>query len=163
MERATLQRGSGSHTCGTTPREKGFIHSNCQGSSATLSPFQTSPVFTYPPQQASTSSTSIPNHQLHLYSPPPWQHSLLYPVCRTILLFVSSPTNPWKWGSCFFLYCPRSSPLAQPAIHSLILNLRRFDLWAWTTYTDTQNVNMLLGSIPPKLDRQHDSEGMLSQ
>jgi len=48
------------------------------------------------------------------------------------------------------LHCPHSSPLAQPAIHSLMLNLRRFDLGAWATYTDTQKVAMLLGSIPPK-------------
>jgi len=48
------------------------------------------------------------------------------------------------------LHCPHSSPLAQPGIHSLMLNLWRFDLWAWATYTDTQKVAMLLGSIPPK-------------
>jgi len=54
------------------------------------------------------------------------------------------------------LHCPHSSPLAQPAIHSLMLNLRRFDLWAWATYTDTPKVAMLLRSIPPKLDRQHE-------
>jgi len=36
-----------------------------------------------------------------------------------------------------------------------MLNLRRFDLWAWATYTDTQIVAVSLGSIPPKLDRQH--------
>jgi len=44
----------------------------------------------------------------------------------------------------------------QPANQSLLLNLRRFDLWAWATYTDTQKVAMLLGSIPPKLHRQHE-------
>jgi len=59
------------------------------------------------------------------------------------------------------LHCPHSSPLAQPAIHSLMLNLRRFDLWAWATYTDTQKVAMLLGSIPPKLDRQHENAWVL--
>ena len=59
------------------------------------------------------------------------------------------------------LHCPHSSPLAQPAIHSLMLNLRRFDLWAWATYTDTQKVAMLLGSIPPKLDRQHEKAWVL--
>jgi len=53
------------------------------------------------------------------------------------------------------LHCPHFSPLAQPAIHSLMLNLQQFDLWAWATYADTQKVAMLLGSIPPKLDRQH--------
>jgi len=37
-----------------------------------------------------------------------------------------------------------------------MLNLRQFDLWAWATYTDTQRVAMLLGSIPPTLDRQHE-------
>jgi len=59
------------------------------------------------------------------------------------------------------LHCPHSSPLAQPAIHSLMLNLRRFDLWAWATYTDTQKVAMLLESIPPKLDRQHEKAWVL--
>ena len=42
-----------------------------------------------------------------------------------------------------------------------MLNLRRFDLWAWATYTDTQNVAILLGSIPPKLDRQHEMAWVL--
>ena len=59
------------------------------------------------------------------------------------------------------LHCPHSSPLAQPAIHSLMLNLRRFDLWAWATYTDKQKVAMLLESIPPKLDRQHEKAWVL--
>jgi len=54
------------------------------------------------------------------------------------------------------LYCPHFSSLTQPAIDSLMLNLRQFDLWAWATYTDTQKVAMLLGAIPPKLDRQHE-------
>ena len=76
-----------------------------------------------------------------------------FPVCISIDL--SSPINPWKWG----LY-PSSLPsflsFAQPAIYSLMLNLRRFDLWAWATYTDTQQVAILLGSIPPKLGRQHE-------
>jgi len=36
-----------------------------------------------------------------------------------------------------------------------MLNLRRFDLWVRATYTDTQKVAMLLGSITPKLDRQY--------
>ena len=36
-----------------------------------------------------------------------------------------------------------------------MLNLLQFDLWAWATYTDTQKVAMLLGALPPKLDRQH--------
>jgi len=40
------------------------------------------------------------------------------------------------------LHCPHFSPLAQQAIQSLFLNLnlRRFDLWAWATYIDTQKV-----------------------
>jgi len=42
-----------------------------------------------------------------------------------------------------------------------MLNLQRFDLWAWATYTDTQKVAMLLGSIPPKLDRQHEKACVL--
>jgi len=54
------------------------------------------------------------------------------------------------------LHCPYFSPLTQPAIDNLMLNLRRFDLWSWATYTDTQKVDMLLGAIPPKLDRQHE-------
>ena len=37
-----------------------------------------------------------------------------------------------------------------------MLNLRQFDLWAWATDTDTQKVVMLLGSVPPILDRQHE-------
>jgi len=49
------------------------------------------------------------------------------------------------------LHCPHSSPPAQPAIHSLMHNLRRFDLWAWATYADTKKVAMLLESIPPKI------------
>jgi len=55
------------------------------------------------------------------------------------------------------LHCPHFSPL----IHNLMLNLRQFDLWAWATYTDTQKVAMLLGSIPPKLDRQHEKAWVL--
>ena len=51
------------------------------------------------------------------------------------------------------LHCPHFSPLTQPTIDTLMLNLRQFDLWAWATYTDTQKVAMLLGAIPPKLDR----------
>jgi len=42
------------------------------------------------------------------------------------------------------LHCPHSSPLVQPAIHSLMLNLRQFDLWAWATYTDTQQVTVTM-------------------
>jgi len=52
-----------------------------------------------------------------------------------------------------FLHCPHFSPLIQPAIDSLMLNLRQFNLWAWAIYTDTQKVTMLLGAIPLKLDR----------
>jgi len=59
------------------------------------------------------------------------------------------------------LHCPNFSPLNQPAIHSLMLNLRQFDRWAWATYTDTQKVAMLLGSIPPKLYRQHEKAWVL--
>ena len=59
------------------------------------------------------------------------------------------------------LHCPHFSLLIQPAIDSLVLNLRRFDLWAWTTYTDTQKVAMLLGAIPLKLDRQHEKAWVL--
>jgi len=51
------------------------------------------------------------------------------------------------------LHCPHFSPLIQPAIHSLMLNLRQFDLWAWATYTDTQKVAMILGSIPPQHEK----------
>jgi len=54
------------------------------------------------------------------------------------------------------IYCPHSFPLAQPAIHSLMFNFRQFDLRAWATYADTQKVAVLLGSIPPKLDRQQE-------
>jgi len=35
-----------------------------------------------------------------------------------------------------FLHCPHFSRLSQPVIQSL----RRYDLWAWATYTDTQKV-----------------------
>jgi len=42
-----------------------------------------------------------------------------------------------------------------------MLNLRQFDLWAWATYTDTQKVAMLLGSIPQKLDTQHEKAWVL--
>jgi len=35
------------------------------------------------------------------------------------------------------LHCPYFSPLTQPTIDRLILNLRQFDLWSWATYTDT--------------------------
>jgi len=42
-----------------------------------------------------------------------------------------------------------------------MFNLRQFDLWAWATYTDTQKVTMLLGSIPSKLDRQHEKAWIL--
>ena len=42
-----------------------------------------------------------------------------------------------------------------------MLNLRQFDLWAWATYTYTQKVAMLLGAIPPKLDRQHEKAWVL--
>ena len=59
------------------------------------------------------------------------------------------------------LHCPHFSPLIQPAIHSLILNLRQFDLWAWATYTHTQKLFMLLRSIPPKFDRQHEKAWVL--
>jgi len=40
------------------------------------------------------------------------------------------------------LHCPHFSPPIQPAIRSIMLNLRQFDLWAWATYTDTQKVAM---------------------
>ena len=59
------------------------------------------------------------------------------------------------------LHSSHFSPLIQPAIHSLMLNLGQFDLWAWATYTDTQKVSMLLGAIPPKLDRQHEKSWVL--
>jgi len=42
-----------------------------------------------------------------------------------------------------------------------MLNLRRFDLWVWATFTVTQKVAMLLGSIPPKLDKQHEKAWVL--
>jgi len=42
-----------------------------------------------------------------------------------------------------------------------MLNLWRSDLWAWATYTDTQKAAMLLGSVPTKLDRQHEKEWVL--
>jgi len=42
-----------------------------------------------------------------------------------------------------------------------MLNLRQFDPWAWATYTDTQKVAMLLGAIPPNLDRQHEKAWVL--
>jgi len=42
-----------------------------------------------------------------------------------------------------------------------MLNFRQFDLWAWTTYTDTQNVAMLLEAIPQKPDRQHEKAWVL--
>jgi len=38
------------------------------------------------------------------------------------------------------LHCPYFSPLAQTAIQCLILNLRRFDLLAWATYTGCPEV-----------------------
>ena len=59
------------------------------------------------------------------------------------------------------LHCPHFSPLIQPAIDSLMLNLRQFDLWVWVTYTDTQKAAMLLGAIPLKLDRQHEKAWVL--
>ena len=42
-----------------------------------------------------------------------------------------------------------------------MLNLQRFDLWAWATYTDIQKVAMVLGSIQPKLERQHEKASVL--
>jgi len=60
------------------------------------------------------------------------------------------------------LHCPHFSPHAQPAIQTLTAQLRRFDLWTWTTYTDIQKVGMLLGSIPPRLDRQHEKAWVLA-
>jgi len=54
------------------------------------------------------------------------------------------------------LHCLHSSQLSQTAMQSFTLKLRRFDLCAWTTCTDIQNVVMLLGSTPPKLDRKHE-------
>jgi len=59
------------------------------------------------------------------------------------------------------LHRPYFSSLAQPGIQSLMLNIRQFDLWTWATYTDTQKVAMLHGSIPPKLDRQHEKAWVL--
>jgi len=59
------------------------------------------------------------------------------------------------------LHCPHFSPLIQHATHSLMHNLRQFDLWAWATYPDTQKVAMLLETIPPKLDRQHEKAWVL--
>ena len=61
------------------------------------------------------------------------------------------------------LHCPQFSPLIPPTIHSLMLNLGQFNLWAWATYTDThwQKGAMLLGSIPPKFDRQHEKAWVL--
>jgi len=61
------------------------------------------------------------------------------------------------------LHCPHFSPLIQPAIDSLMLNLRQFDLWVWATCTDTQKVAMLLrlGALPTKLDRQHEKAWVL--
>jgi len=59
------------------------------------------------------------------------------------------------------LRCPHSSLLTQLTIHSLMLNHRRFDHCAWAAYTDTQKVAMLLGSIPSKLDRQHEKGWVL--
>jgi len=44
----------------------------------------------------------------------------------------------------------KPEPYAQ---HSTIQSSSQ--VWEWATYTDTQKVAMLLGSIPPKLDRQH--------
>ena len=56
-------------------------------------------------------------------------------------------------------FCTALIPLHSPNQQSIALcstsDLRRFDLWACATYTDTQKVAMLLGSIPPGLDRQH--------
>ena len=49
-----------------------------------------------------------------------------------------------------------SSPLAQPAIQSLPLNLRWFGFLAWTPYTYTQKVVMLLWTISLKLDQKHE-------
>jgi len=59
------------------------------------------------------------------------------------------------------LHCPHSSPLTQTAIHNFILQLRQFDLWIWTTYTDTQKVSILLGDLPLQLARQHEKSWTL--
>ena len=59
------------------------------------------------------------------------------------------------------LHCPHFSIPIQPAINSLMLNLQQFDLWAWTTYKDTQKVAMVLGALPPKHDRQHEKTWVL--
>jgi len=42
-----------------------------------------------------------------------------------------------------------------------MLKLRRFNLWAWATYTGPQKVAMLLRGMPPKLDRQHEKTWVL--
>jgi len=114
----------------------------------------------------------------------PHNHLPLLPLCTQTTSYISShphlintytytPYAEWYCSSCLplqilgnethtLLHCPHSFPLAQPAIHSLMLNLCWFDLWAWATYTDTgtQKVDMLLGSIPPKLDRQHEKANL---
>jgi len=153
VERATLQRGS--HTCWTTPWEKDSIHSNCQGRPATPVPFKPAqflriphnqlPLLRFRTQATSYVSTHLHLDNAHTYTPYAERYSS---SCLPLQILGNEAHT--------LLHCPHSSPLAQPAIHSLMLHLRRFDWWAWATYTDTQKVAMLLGSISPKLDRQHE-------
>jgi len=96
-------------------------------------------------------TTYIPSHlhlhNIHTYTPYAERYC---PSCLPLQI----PSNGNETRTLF--HCPYFSPLAQPAIQSLMLNLRPFDLWAWATYIDPQKVSMLLGCIPPKLDRQHE-------
>ena len=73
-----------------------------------------------------------------------------------VVAFCVSPCKSLQMRLTTSFTAPHFSPFAQPAIQSPILNLQRFDFWAWATYTDIQKVAMLLGSTPPKLDRQHE-------
>ena len=111
----------------------------------------------------------IPHNQLPLLRPKPPGTSLptslsnthtYTPYAERYCLLCLPLQNPGD-ETHSLLYCSHFSPLIQPAIHSLMLNLRQFDLWAWATYTYTQKVAMLLGSIPPKLDRQHEKAWLL--
>jgi len=79
---------------------------------------------------------------------------------HTYTPYVSCPPLKILGNEIHTLNCPHSSPLAQPAIQRLMFNLRQFDLWAWATCTDTLKVVMLLGSIPPKLYRQHEKANL---
>ena len=53
------------------------------------------------------------------------------------------------------VHCPHSSPTAQPTTLELTKTLRLLDLWSWATYDPLQKLGMLLGSLPPSIQRKN--------